>query len=61
MTLDFKETIKKIDEELGFNPVAEDAVPILVHKFDSFENPLARVFNSTTDVAHLVKPKERPI
>lgn len=59
MTLDFKETIKKIDEELGFNPVTEDAVPILVHKFDSFENPLVRVFNSTTDVTHLVKPKEK--
>ena len=50
MTPDFEETLRKIDEDLGFNPAAEDAAPISVNKINSFEKPLAQDHKSTSKV-----------
>ena len=57
MTPDFEETLRKIDEDLGFNPAVEDAAPISVNKINSFEKPLARDHKSTSKVTHVAKPK----
>lgn len=56
MTPDFEETLRKIDEDLDFNPATVDAAPMPLKKIVSFEKPPARDCKSTTKVAQVAKP-----
>ena len=56
MTPDFEETLRKIDEDLDFNPATVDAAPTPLKKIVSFEKPPARDCKSTTKVAQVAKP-----
>nr|POE46403.1 hypothetical protein CFP56_56726 [Quercus suber] len=56
---DFEETLKKIDEELGFKPAAKDAGHILTNKSESPTSNLVRDLKASTDITHAVSPKEK--
>ena len=55
-TPDVEETLRKIDEDLDFNPANVVAAPTPLKKIVSFEKPPARDCKSTTKVAQVAKP-----
>ena len=55
MIVEFEETLKRIDEELGINSETEDLVSIPVLVDAPFEFPMARDSVSHTILAQLVK------
>ena len=61
MTPDFEETLRKIDEDLDFNPATVDAAPTPLKKIVSFEKPPAGIANPLQRLLRWRSPMEKPI